>query len=153
MINDLGAWNKQGGNYVTNLDQSKSLIGTHKLTIVVMLENKLNCCLTFKAASYNIPEWNVILNPDDASLGRILILFYHVEASDELVRGDDKTRYNICAVTEYLMKNSEKHKWYRRICARHMSNANFRFGCCLRSSNLCACFLSPLIHAFSFYLR
>jgi hypothetical protein len=157
MITYLGAWNIQGGNYVTKLDQSKTLFGAHKLSIVAMLEYKLNRCLTFKEANFNKPDWNVILNLDEESHGRIFILYNLVEASDELVRGDNRTRYNICVVTEYLMKNKEKHKWNRSKCAWHKNSAYlmpcFRFGCCMCTSKLCACFLSPLTHALSFYLR
>jgi hypothetical protein len=75
MMVNIGVWNIRGGHHVIKLDQCRDLICAHQLSIIAMLETKLNHDLTIKAANYIRPAWNYVHNLDEAEYGRILILY------------------------------------------------------------------------------
>jgi hypothetical protein len=75
MMSTIGAWNIRGGHNIIKLDQCKHLIASNNLSILAVLETKLNLPLTLKAAEYINKEWKLIHNLSNSPFGRIMILF------------------------------------------------------------------------------
>lgn len=75
MMLRIGAWNIRGAHQVIKQDQCKQLISTHQLAVLAVLETKLNLAISIKAAEYINPRWKFIHNHNEATYGRILILY------------------------------------------------------------------------------
>jgi hypothetical protein len=62
MTTNFGVWNKRGGHHVIKLDQCSLLYSKYQLSILAILDTKLNLALTFKAADYVRFDWSLINN-------------------------------------------------------------------------------------------
>lgn len=75
MLNNIEDWNIIGAHSDVKLNQCKSIINTHSLSLLAIFETKLNSSLSLRATNFINPAWQMLNNLEEAPFGRIPILF------------------------------------------------------------------------------
>lgn len=75
MTQTFAVWNIRGAHLETKLTEVKNIISKYNLSLIALLETKLNLDLSLKAVQYINPLWKSCHNLLEAPYGRILIIY------------------------------------------------------------------------------